>query len=231
MKFRYATPLLIDCVHSLMNEFKDDKSNTLCILGAECFADQYNYDEFTHGYDKVIIYNFEPLSCTYDADLSYIESESTWITSKPCYEWLRLADEVWDYDVHNIQVLESIGIQASLHILKPWKNWDLYAPVNKDIDVLFIGCTYNKRRKRLLDYLSQKYNIKIIDRDNPIYGDALDDYILRSKLLLNVHGVLNLQEQARMIRWIGAPCQIISEKSAHNYLGVPEKEYWELFLL
>ena len=231
MKFRYATPLLIDCVHSLMNEFKDDKSNTLCILGAECFADQYNYDEFTHGYDKVIIYNFEPLSCTYDADLSYIESESTWITSKPCYEWLRLADEVWDYDVHNIQVLESIGIQASLHILNPWKNWDLYAPVNKDIDVLFIGGTYNKRRKRLLDYLSQKYNIKIIDMDNPIYGDALDDYILRSKLLLNVHGVSNLQEQTRMIRWIGAPCQIISEKSAHNYLGVPEKEYWELFLL
>jgi hypothetical protein len=213
-----------------MNEFKDDKSNTLCILGAECFAGQYNYEEFTHGYDKVIIYNFEPLSCAYDTDLSYIESESTWITSKPCYEWLRLADEVWDYDENNIKVLKSIGIQASLHTLKPWKDWSQYAPVTKDIDILYIGGVYG-RRKVLLNHLGQKYNIKIISMDNPIYGDALDDYILRSKLLLNVHGVANLQEQARMIRWIGAPCQIISEKSAHNYLGVPEKEYWELFLL
>jgi hypothetical protein len=37
-----------------------------------------------------------------------------------------------------------------------------------------------------------------------------------------------LQEQARMIRWIGAPCRIVSEPSVHNYLGVEEMSWEEL---
>ena len=40
-----------------------------------------------------------------------------------------------------------------------------------------------------------------------------------------------MQEQARMIKWIGAPCRIISEKSWKNYLGVEEYEYEDLFNL
>ena len=65
------------------------------------------------------------------------------------------------------------------------------------------------------------------------FGSELDEYILRSKILLNVHNneIQFEQEQARMIKWLGAPCQIISERSAHNYLGVPEMDYWELFCL
>ncbi len=61
----------------------------------------------------------------------------------------------------------------------------------------------------------------------------LDDYILRSKILLNIHYYyeVSLQEQARMVRWIGAPSRIVSERSITNYLGVEEKSYEELFCL
>ena len=37
-----------------------------------------------------------------------------------------------------------------------------------------------------------------------------------------------MQEQARIIRWIGAPCRIVSEKSWKNYLGVEEMNYENL---
>jgi hypothetical protein len=37
-----------------------------------------------------------------------------------------------------------------------------------------------------------------------------------------------MQEQARMIRWIGSPCRIVSEKSHKNYLNVEEMNYEDL---
>ena len=56
---------------------------------------------------------------------------------------------------------------------------------------------------------------------------------MRSKVLLNLHYYYesSMQEQARMIRWIGSPCRIVSEKSFKNYLNVEEFEYKELMNL
>lgn len=217
MKIRYTNNVFIDTAHSLMNEFKDDTSNTLLIIGAinECF--RYSYEEYTKNYDKVIIFNQEP----YDCDLVNNFREQY-------FDWLRKADEVWDYEEDNVQYLVSLGIQASLHILKPYKNWNMYAPVEKDIDFLFIGTLYD-RRKAVIDFLKEKYNVVVTP--DQTYGEALDSYILRSKVLLNIHGTTYFQEQARMVKWLGAPCQIISERSTHNYLNVPEMDYWELFCL
>lgn len=217
MKIRYTNNVFIDTAHSLMNEFKDDTSNTLLIIGAinECF--RYSYEEYTKNYDKVIIFNQEP----YDCDLVNNFREQY-------FDWLRKADEVWDYEEYNVQYLASLDIQASLHILKPYKNWNIYAPVEKDIDFLFIGTLYD-RRKAVIDFLKEKYNVVVTP--DQTYGEALDDYILRSKVLLNIHGTTHFQEQARMVKWLGAPCQIISERSIHNYLNVPEMDYWELFCL
>lgn len=217
MKIRYTNNVFIDTAHSLMNEFKDDTSNTLLIIGAinECF--RYSYEEYTKNYDKVIIFNQEP----YDCDLVNNFREQY-------FDWLRKADEVWDYEEYNVQYLASLDIQASLHILKPYKNWNIYAPVEKDIDFLFIGTLYD-RRKAVIDFLKEKYNVVVTP--DQTYGEELDSYILRSKVLLNIHGTTHFQEQARMVKWLGAPCQIISERSIHNYLNVPEMDYWELFCL
>ncbi|MBR4618686.1 MAG: hypothetical protein IKO49_05220, partial [Bacilli bacterium] len=79
----------------------------------------------------------------------------------------------------------------------------------------------------VLDELKKKYKVVIL---NSWDGNVIDNYIMRSKVLLNIHYYYesSMQEQARMIRWIGAPCRIVSEKSFKNYLGVEEKEYNEL---
>ena len=215
MKIRYTNNVFIDTAHSLMNEFKDDTSNTLLIVGAINPCSQYEYGDYTRGYDRVILFNQDPLDC----DLVNNNRDRY-------FDWLRRADEVWDYEETNIQVLAAMGIPASLHILKPYKNWNMYAPVEKDIDFLFTGSLYD-RRKAVLDFLKEKYNVVVTP--DQTYGEALDSYILRSKVLLNIHGTTQFQEQARMVKWLGAPCQIISERSIHNYMNVPEVDYWELF--
>ena len=96
----------------------------------------------------------------------------------------------------------------------------------KDIDILFYG-SINEHRRAVLDALKKKYNVVIL---NSWDGNVIDNYIMRSKVLLNIHYYYesSMQEQARMIRWIGAPCRIVSEKSFKNYLNVEEFDYKDL---
>lgn len=227
MKIRYFHPAFIDSAQSLMNEFKDDTSNTLLILGfnAACYFG-YKYDDIIKGYDKVIIYNQENYGRI--KDLPWFNEFITTISR---------ADEVWDYSESNIPLMAEHGIDAHLHILKPYMNWNMYATVEKDIDILLYG-ELTEYRVKLIEFLQQKYNVVTLSGTKDsltsgVFGSALDSYILRSKILLNVHNDINQREQeyARMIKWIGAPCQIISERSIHNYLNVPEMDYWELFCL
>ena len=86
----------------------------------------------------------------------------------------------------------------------------------------------NEHRIKLINELKKKYNVVVAKTFD---SKELDEYILRSKVLLNVHfyNECSMQEQARMIRWIGSPCRIISEKSWKNYLNVEEYEYADLF--
>ena len=217
MKIRYFNPAFIDTASSLMNEFKDDTSNTLLVLGYYYYGG--TYEDLARGYDHVIIFNQE----------NYF-----YLSTKPYFNnvldgYLK-ADEVWDYSENNIPLFAQHGIKSSLHILKPYMKWDAFAPVEKDIDILIYGSQHS-RRSNLVEFLRKKYNVVYLDG---VFGDALDDYILRSRILLNCHSSSELvmeQEQARMVKWLGAPCQIVSERSPKNYLNVPEMDYWELFCL
>jgi len=113
---------------------------------------------------------------------------------------------------------------VKLHVLKPYKDWSAFKPVAKDIDILFYG-SMNEHRAKILNELKKKYKVAIIQTWD---GRVLDSYIMRSKVLLNLHFYYesSMQEQARMIRWIGSPCRIVSEKSWKNYLNVEEIEDW-----
>ena len=204
-----------DAADSLRYEFRNDASNSVIILGVH-YCDSNLFYNLKKTYDKVIVFNFEQL----------LGNENRWVYDKNFFKWCKLADELWDYDEQNIEdVLQFIRTDVKLHILKPYKDWNSYQPVKKDIDILFYG-SMNEHRRIILDKLKMKY--KVVELTN-VYGDALDTYILRSKVLLNLHYyTTNLQEQARMIRWIGAPCRIISEKSVKNYLSVEEIDYNEI---
>lgn len=220
MNFIQSHPAYNDTIDSLKNEFKNDTSNNVIICGAHDLSRTQSIDNYKKKYDKVIVFNQEPLTAT---QRQFIHQSY--------FSWIKQADEVWDYDEQNIEVLKLIRPDVKLHILKPYKDWSKYAPVEKDIDILFYGST-NEHRTKLLDVLKKKYNV-VHFREGNSHWDDLDKYILRSKILLNIHYYFEctMQEQARMVRWLGAPCRIISEKSNKNYLNVEEMTYEELFNL
>lgn len=215
MNFVSSHPAFNDTIDSLRNEFKDDKSNNVIICGAHDFSRTQSIDFYKQKFDKIIVFNQEPLTAT-----------QRQFMHKGYFAWLKQADEVWDYDEQNIEVLKLIRSDVKLHILKPYKDWSVYKLVEKDIDILFYG-TLNEHRAKILNELKKKYKVAVIQTWD---GRVLDSYIMRSKVLLNLHFYYesSMQEQARMIRWIGAPCRIVSEKSYKNYLGVEEMNYEDL---
>ena len=218
MNFILSHPAFNDTIDSLKNEFKDDMSNNVIICGAHDFSRIQSIDIYKKKYDKVIVFNQEPLTAT-----------QRQFMHKGYFAWLKQADEVWDYDEQNIEVLKLIRPDVKLHVLKPYKDWSVYKPVEKDIDILFYG-SMNEHRAKILNELKKKYKVVIFSYQNNQNWNNLDSYILRSKILLNIHFYYesSMQEQARIIRWIGAPCRIVSEKSWKNYLGVEEMNYEDL---
>jgi SAM-dependent methyltransferase len=121
-----------------------------------------------------IIYNFEQLS-----------AESPWLNS--AYKDLLTNFEVWDYSEKNIAFLKTLnpkfvpkhiplGYAESLERIQK-RNFE-------DIDVLFYG-SINERRQRILDGLeAEGLHIKTLFG---CYGAERDEFISRSKVILNVH--------------------------------------------
>jgi len=80
----------------------------------------------------------------------------------------------------------------------------------KDIDILFYG-TINSYRKKILDRIRDKYNIKILEKS---FDKELIEYISRSKIILNIHYYDDaLLELCRIHEAIPYNCRIISEIS------------------
>lgn len=217
MQFVQSHPAFNDTIDSLKHEYMEDQSNDVVICGAHDLSHTQSIDDYKRKYGKVIVFNQEPLLAK-QRNFMHIGY----------FAWLSMADEVWDYDEENLKVLKLIRPDVKLHVLKPYKMWPKES--KKDIDILFYG-SMNDHRKKILNELSKRSNVKILT--NCWDGNELDRWILRSRILLNLHyyNETALQEQARMIRWIGAPCRIVSEPSMHNYLGVEEMTEKDLLSL
>jgi len=214
MKFYGKLGVFRDAIESLQHEYARDKSNNIVLFGAHQFP-YVDFAKYKTQYDKVIVFNMEQLPT----------KMKRWIDCN-YYSWIKSADEVWDYDEANIAILKHIRPDVKLHVLQPYKDWSAYENTTKTIDILFYGAI-NEHRKLVLDYLKTRYNVCILKTWDP---HILDTYISKSSILLNLHYFhdCNLQEQARMVRWINSPCRIISETSVKNYLNVPEMSYESL---
>lgn len=121
-----------------------------------------------------IIYNLEQLG-----------SNSIYITD----EYISKLSEfqVWDYSQNNIDwllkntktinpILVPIGYSADLKRISNKEN--------QDIDILFYGWI-NDRRQKIIDSLVA-LGLKVIVLTS-VFGEELDDYISRSKVILNIH--------------------------------------------
>jgi hypothetical protein len=167
--------------------------------------------------NKLIVYQHEPLVKNH-----YIDSESL-------LDNLELGDEIWDYDLENINYLKQRGIVATFRpflytrALKRIKNIS-----DPDIDILFFG-TLTPYRSKILSDFTRNYNIPfdlyhIFANLNIViawnkYGKELDELIGRSKIILNLHPYEGeqRQQQARIFySLINNKC-ILSEKSKINY--------------
>ena len=173
----------------------------------------------------IIIYQTEPLV------------ENHWWRIEHIVNNIRGADEVWDFDYQNVQILQSYGIDAKFRPplyterLKNVQNIE-----NPDIDVLFYGTLTPYRSKMIYDLKEGPFiphtHFHIVNNMNimTLYnftGSKLQEYIARSKIILNIspYDGDRRQEQVRIFyNLINGKC-VISEKAPINYYEEMVPEY------
>lgn len=195
------------------NYSQDYDENDCLILSGHLINDIYSGKETIPDYNKKIVYQLEPLV------------ENHWCGMTDLINCIKDYDEVWDYDLNNIEILKQNGIDAKFKPLIYSEN--LKRIENKeepDIDVLFYG-TQTDYRIKTISTLIGRYlycDINFISINN-VTGSLLDDFISRSKIVLDLSndGYLHqrLQKQTRIFyALINNKC-VISEKSDKNYFG------------
>lgn len=172
--------------------------------------------ESNPGHNKIIIYQLEPLYKNHWWPEDYVISR------------IKGADEVWDYDLDNIEVLKKYGIDAKF---KPFLYCNSLKKIENreepDIDIFFYGSSTEYRAK-IIENLTNKGLIgkKTVWLWN--FGpqcEILNEFIGRSKIILNLNttGLVengqNIQKQSRIYyALINNKC-VVSQKSARNYYG------------
>jgi hypothetical protein len=171
--------------------------------------------------DKIIVYQTEPLV------------ESHWFSAEKIIENIREADEVWDYDLQNVEILKRNGIDVKYCPLKYTENIKtINNSAEPEIDLLFYG-SYTKNRTKMIDDLLNHYSLSLENETWTtyaninfvwlfgIYHPELDNHIANSKIILNMNPYdgETRQQQTRIFHaLINGKC-VISEKSPINYFG------------
>lgn len=137
----------------------------------------------------------------------------------------------WDYSNHNLDLLLTklnvkgrlfeIGFQKNLQRIK--KN------DNKEVDVLFYGSLNNRREKIINSLLKNNVKVKCLFG---VYGKERDDWIGKSKIVLNLHYYdSKIFEIVRIFYLLTNAIPIVSEvdentKLNNNYLkGIKGSNY------
>ena len=201
----------LDITKMVDDNYYLDEDETL-IVGA-CSESSCEYlKEAYPGSKKYIVYQLEPLYEGHWHPASYVISN------------LKGADEVWDYDLDNIELLKSYGIDAKF---KPFLYSEKLNRVPKDdldIDVLFYGSLTRDRLETIHNVytkLGNKFNMVVLWN---VDGYDLDSYMARSKIILDLHvghnvDVPKIQKQTRIYYALSNGKCVVSEESIRNYYG------------
>jgi hypothetical protein len=186
-----------------VNDMAPDKINV--ILGWHLLDFKKEYLSF-----RYIPYQLEQLSLT------------TWNAfSRDALQVLSHAFSVWDYSEENIRFLKDQGIDA-LHLPIGYHHSleQVTQGSQKDIDVLFFG-SVGERRQKVLNILLHEKKVKLHALFG-IYGRERDDYIARSKIILNIHFYpAKIFEAVRISYLLNNRCFVVSEEADINpYRGV-----------
>jgi GT2 family glycosyltransferase len=132
-------------------------------------------------------------------------------------EMLRGAEAVWDYAPENVAFLRARGLTNVSEM--PIGYHESLRRISRrpaDVDVLFYG-SLNARRRAVLEEIGRFADVKCLVG---VYGRQRDDYIARSKIVLNLHYYdAQIMEQARIAYLLNNRCFVVSESSPHNPFG------------
>ncbi|QWD83485.1 hypothetical protein ICU98_08695 [Polynucleobacter sp. MWH-P3-07-1] len=135
-----------------------------------------------HLLDPSLIKQIPPSSIILNTEQIH-QDTSDW--NKNIFAWVTNF-EVWDYSTRNIEKLNEIGIDKVRHFKIGFQQElvRLDNSQDKDVDILFYG-SINQRRRGILEALAAK-GLKIKTLFG-VYGKERDQWIQRSKLVLNHH--------------------------------------------
>jgi hypothetical protein len=129
------------------------------------------------------------------------------------------ADEVWEYDPLNSEVLTAAGIRNKVVPFRYTKALDVGLDAREcDIDLLFYGFLNARRTVILQPMQARLYGRRSFVFVFGVHGPELDDYIARSKIILNLHAFDGqAQEKVRMLRPVCNGKMVLSETSKADY--------------
>lgn len=139
-----------------------------------------------------------------------------WLTDS-YIEILRGAYAVFDYSMINIEYFSADPIISPKLYYIPIDVCEKLINENKgdnekEYDVLFYGDPYIERRKKYLDKIGEKFNLKIL---SDTFGEELYNEMRKAKIVINAHYYENaLLETTRLYEALSiSDCLIISERS------------------
>ena len=137
----------------------------------------------------------------------------------------------WDYSNHNLDLLlTKLNVKGRLFEIGFQKNLQrIKMNDNKEVDVLFYGSLNNRREKIINNLLKKNVKVKCLFG---VYGKNRDDWIGKSKIVLNLHYYESkIFEIVRIFYLLTNAIPIVSEvdentKLNNNYLkGIKGSNY------
>jgi hypothetical protein len=141
------------------------------------------------------------------------QTTSPWFTES-YFRMLSKSWMVWDFSLKNIEKYKDIVPEEKI-FFNPMPFLPIYIENNQktEYDLFFYGVA-NVRREKILNELGKKYNLKIGFR---VYGKGRDEYIQKSKIILNLHYYPDAAlETCRINEILNYDKIIISEYPSHK---------------
>ena len=203
-----------DIVNLLKSKYDNEAyKDTIILIGGNYIGEAIAQYRSKYPEKHLIVYNWEQLC-----------DGNQWLNIPSYCQDILKADEIWDYDPLNSDYLKIVTGRTANAIHK----FDYFpelergiVSVEKDIDVLFVGLLNQRRAAILSDFHAKTYDEFNIVAAMGLSVDALDTYIARSKIVINIHGFYpySRQEQSRIGLLLANHTCVVSEPSQINHFG------------
>lgn len=139
---------------------------------------------------------------------------SKWFTEE-YFEKLRNAVAVFDYTIENIKYLFKNGFDYKQVYYLPIQSHEIdLAKEEYQYDVLFYGDPGSDRRKKFLEAIAGKFNLKVCVN---VFGQDLIDEIKKAKVVVNIHFYEDaLLETTRISQLLSMGKLIVSERGINS---------------